>query len=212
MNLMARKLAHLLAENSNGSFFEDEIRYGLEIALGALWQIIIIALTALLLGIAKEVLSVALSAAVYRRYSGGPHCQTFYRCTLTSLVTFVGLGYISRNIPFSYLSFYIAFIAAFTVLIIHSRVPVDNPINPISDKQIIRKRKQKSYFMVFLVLLASIYTGYISEGKLVSIALLLGLLWQNFTLLPWGRSYIYLWDRLFDKVEKLFHGKEVTEC
>lgn len=43
MNLLARKLAHLLVENSDDTFFEDEIRYGLEIVLGALLQIVLIA-------------------------------------------------------------------------------------------------------------------------------------------------------------------------
>lgn len=212
MNTLARYLAHLLVENTNGSFSEDEVRYGLEIALGAIWQILIIALTALLLGIVKEVLFVALPAAVYRRYSGGPHCRAFYRCTLTSLITFIGLGYIARSIPISYFSLYIACVATFTILIIHSRVPVDNPINPIIDEEIIKKRKQKSYFVLILVLLASIYAFYFSASQQLSMALLLGLLWQNFTLLHWGHTYINLWDQLFDKIEKYFHKKEVREC
>jgi len=42
MNLLARKIAHLLAENAkDSSYHEDEIRYGLEIFLGGLLQIVI---------------------------------------------------------------------------------------------------------------------------------------------------------------------------
>lgn len=212
MNSLAKKIAHLLVKNTDGLVLEDEVRYGLEIVLGALGQILIITLTALLLGIVKEVVAAAVSAAIYRRYSGGPHCQALYRCTLTSLLTFVGLGYISIYLPISYLPFYIVFITAFTAIVIHTRVPVDNPINPISDEQIIKKRKQISYSVLFAVLLASLCIGYVWEAKQVSIALLLGLLWQNFTLLPWGHTYIKLWDQLFDKIEKHLYRKEVTEC
>jgi Membrane protein putatively involved in post-translational modification of the autoinducing quorum-sensing peptide len=200
----------LLAENAKDSFYEDEIRYGLEIALGGLFQLAIITFVALLLGIAKEVITIAISTALYRQYSGGAHCQAFYRCTLTSLVTFILLGYLSQYIPNSYWSCYIIFTVILSIIIIHRYVPVDNPRYKITDEVVREKRRQKSYVVVFLILLASALTSYFYDKELYSIALLLGLLCQDFTLSPWGANYICFLDNIFDKMEKILKRGVVT--
>ncbi len=209
MNYLAKKIAHLLIEYAKDSFYEDEIRYGLEIALGALLQIVIIVLAALGLGIGREVLALITAAGLYRRYSDGPHCQAYYRCTITSLISFIPLGLIAGYIPLHYLPAYIICLALISSVIIHNYVRFDPSIY---DKSIQIKRRSKSYGVVALVLLASTISAYGLEQKLVAISLLLGLLWQNFTLLPMGHAYIHLWDLLFAKIEGLFRVKEVMKC
>jgi len=210
MNRLARKLAHLLAENAGNSLYhEDEVRYGLEIALGGLLQIIIIMAAALLLGIAKEALAIITAAVLYRRYADGPHCQTYYRCTIASLINFTLLAYLSRYLPVNYLPVYLIGTSILSVLVIHYYVPADNPINPITDEAMRRKRKQKSYLVWLVILLVSITAAYIMGEKPVATALLLGLCWQNFTLLPGGRAYIHLWDRFFEIIEGKLKREEV---
>ncbi len=211
MNLLARKLAHLLVENSDDTFFEDEIRYGLEIVLGALLQIVLIALVAMLLGIVKEVLVIVCTAALYRRSTGGPHCKTYVRCTVTSLLIFITLAFIIKFIPVNYLPIYITCLAIFSVLVIHLYVPVDNPINIISDESIIRKLKRQSYLVLLLFLLITI-TSYVLSQEMIIITILIGLLWQNFTLLPWGQAFIRSLDLLFERIEGLLKRKEVMKC
>ena len=211
MNYLAKKLAHMLAKYANDSFFEDEIRYGIEIALGSLFQIALIVLLALLLGIWKEVLAIIITAVLYRRYSGGPHCNAYYRCTITSLVTFITLGFIAEYIPTDYLPVYIICLTVLSAFVIHDYVPVDNPINIITDESVRRKRQQQSY-LVLLLLLAIIVVGYLIEQKILVISILLGLFWQNFTLIPLGHAFVHLWDKLFDGIEKLFKGEEVMKC
>jgi accessory gene regulator B len=213
MNLLARRIAHLLAENANDySYHEDEIRYGLEIFLGALLQILIFMVIALPLGVGKEVLAIIIPAAIFRRYSDGPHCQAYYRCTITSLVNFIILGYLSRYISVNYFLAYIIFIAIISAIIINYYVPGYNPGNPITDESIKRERRQKCYWVLLFVLLASIMGGYILDEKPVAIALLLGLFWQTITLLPGGYLYIHLWDRFFEKIEGKLRGGEVLKC
>ncbi|MGI5912690.1 MAG: accessory gene regulator ArgB-like protein [Syntrophomonadaceae bacterium] len=213
MQLLARKLSRFLAENANNSsYHEDEIRYGIEIFAGALLQILIILAIALLLGIGREVMAIMVSSVVYRRYTDGPHCQSYYRCTIVSIVNLILLGYISQYIPANFLPFYLIGLAIFSVLIIHYYVPANNHINPITDELIRKKRRQKSYGTVFFFLLFTICISYIGGEKLVPIGLLLGLFWQNILLLPGGQSYINLWDQFFDKVEKLLKAKEVLKC
>lgn len=213
MNLLARKLAHILAENARDSLhYEDEIRYGLEIFVGGLGQTIIIMGVALLLGLGKEVLAIMIPAAVFRRYSDGPHCQAYYRCTIASLVDFILLGYISRFIPYNHLLLYILSVTILTLLIIYYYVPAHNPLNPVTDATMKRVCKQKSFTVLILVIGAATIAGYSMGEKSVATALLLGLFWQNLALLPWGPACVRLWDRFFDKVEKIWKGKEVPKC
>lgn len=212
MNSLAKKIAHLLAENANKAFYEDEVRYGLEIALGALFQIAVIMLAAILIGVGQEVLAVIIAAALYRRYSGGPHCKTYFRCTITSMLTFVILGSLVKYIPTYYLPIYIICLTMLSILVIRQFVPVDNPIHIIEDQAIRKKRKQQSYLILFLLLVFIIITGYLLEQKVIATALLLGLLWQNFALLPWGHALIRLWNQLFEKIEQAIRGEEVTKC
>ena len=212
MNQLATKIARLLCNNANGSFFEEEIRYGIEVTLGALFQIAIIIATALLLGLGQEVLATLSAAALYRRFSGGAHCQAYYRCTIVSLITYILLGYLSKYIPVYYLPGYIIFLMVFSVLIVHYRVPVDNPAKMITDESQKKRLKLKSFLVLLLLLAAIIITGYFIGQKLLAICLLLGLFWQNLTLLRLGHVYIDIWDRFFAGIEKLLVGKEVMKC
>ncbi|MEA4925098.1 MAG: accessory gene regulator B family protein [Syntrophomonadaceae bacterium] len=203
MNLIAKRLAHLLAENAPDTFYEDEIRYGLEIYLGALFQLLLIILVAMLLGIAGEVAVVAMAAALYRRYSGGAHCQAFYRCTLTSLVAFNLFGLASNYLPLSYWSYYIILTGVCSAMIIRCYVPVDNPGLRITDEAIRAKRRQQSYGVILLVIMASILLQYIQGAEIFSVALLIGLMWQNFTLIPAGHKCTCFLDHIFGKMEKM---------
>lgn len=210
MNYLAKKLAHMLFKYANGPFFEDEIRYGIEIALGALFQIVVILVVAQLLGVGQEVLAIIITAVLYRRYTGGPHCSTYYRCTITSLITFITLGFLTEYIPADYLPVYIICLAIGSVLVIKSYVPVDNPINVFTDE--LRKKKKQQSGLILLLLQVIIVIGYLLTQKLIVISILLGLLWQNFTLMPFGQTYVHLCDQLFDRIEELFKGEEVMKC
>ena len=212
MNQLATKIARLLCNNANGSFFEDEIRYGLEVSLGALFQIAIIIAIALLLGIGKEVLATLAAAALYRQFSGGAHCQAYYRCTIVSLITYILLGYLSKYIPAYYLPGYIIFLMVFSILIVHYKVPVDNPAKMITDELQKKRLKLKSYLLLLLLFAAVIVTGYFIGQKLLAICFLLGLFWQNLALLRLGHVYIDIWDRFFASIEKLLAGEEVMKC
>lgn len=213
MNRLARRIARLLAKNAkDSSYHEDEIRYGLEIFMGGLLQIVIIMVIALILGTGKEVLAIITSAALYRRYSDGPHCQSYYRCTIASLVNFIILGYISTYIPVNYFLIYISFLAILSALVTYYYVPAYNPGNPILDESMKIKRQQKCYWVLLLIYLVSIMMAYSLDEKPVAIALLLGIFWQLITLLPGGYLYIHLWDRFFEKIECKFKREEVVKC
>ena len=201
----------MLVENSDDTFFEDEIRYGLEIVLGALLQIVLIALVAMLLGIVKEVLVIVCTAALYRRSTGGPHCKTYVRCTVTSLLIFITLAFIIKFIPVNYLPIYITCLAIFSVLVIHLYVPVDNPINIISDESIIRKLKRQSYLVLLLFLLITITSYVLSLGNDYYYNPDRSAL-AKFHLTSLGQAFIRSLDLLFERIEGLLKRKEVMKC
>lgn len=211
MNFLAKKLAHLLAKYANEAFSEDEIRYGIEISLGSLAQIILIMLVALLIGIWQEVSAIIITAVLYRRYSGGPHCSAYYRCTITSLLIFVALGCIAGLIPAFYLPTYMICLFLLSAIVIYIYVPVDNPVHLISNESIRKKYQRQSYIILLLLLLLAVI-AYLIEQNLLVISILLGLLWQNFTLIPPGQAFIKQLDRLFDSIELLFKRKEGMKC
>jgi accessory gene regulator B len=77
---------------------EDNIRYGMEIFLGALLQIVILLSIAWVLGIIKPTAAIVCASGFYRRLAGGAHCGRYYRCTIFSIYTlFYWLIFANKN-------------------------------------------------------------------------------------------------------------------
>lgn len=202
MKQFAQSLAQMLAENSPDNINEDKIRYGIEVILGGLVQIVLLLVLAVWLNLFYETAWIILASALYRRYSGGAHCTAYYRCTLTSLFTFLPLAYLTR-ILFPYMSFIIISCGCLVVLIVAwLKVPVDNPTNPITDPLRRQSLRQKSLIMAIFLSLLSILSLFIYP--LGSTAIMVGLLWQSFTVTVPGHIYMSAWDNLFLYIEKIF--------
>lgn len=202
MNRLAQLLANTLSQYSVSSVNVDEVRYGIEIVLGAMVQILLVAIAAIIVGVCGETMLALLTAFVYRRYTGGIHCEKYYRCTITTIINFLLLGIIAIHIPIQYQWLYIVIVSCTSILLIKLAVPVDNPILVISDP-LQRKIMKVGAFYVFIVMLV-ISTGLILlEKQSLGIAILLGLLWQDITLIKPGKIYINAWDRFFENLEQL---------
>ena len=201
MNQLARKLAHLLAQNSHNTVHEDEIRYGIEVLLGGIFQVVLLLAIASGLGLVYQTLGILLASALLRRYSGGAHCTAYYRCTLTSLITFLPLAYLTKLL-LPYNNPVITCCAVIVVLTIAwIQAPVDNPTKPITDpvqRQVLRKKSLIT--AAFLCLAAA---GLLFIFPLGSTAIMMGLLWQSITLTAPGHMYMSLWDNIFLYIEKI---------
>lgn len=202
MKYFAQILAHLLAKNSSKALYEDEIRYGIEVMLGGVLQAFLLLALAFALNLFYETAGILLASALYRRYSGGAHCTAFYRCTLTSLFTFLPLAYLTKILS-PYIGLTITSCACIVVLIVAwLKVPVDNPVNPITDPLRRQSLRQKSLITAVSLSLLSLLLLFIYP--LGSTAILVGLLWQSFTVTAAGHIYMSAWDNLFLYIEKLF--------
>lgn len=201
MNQLARKLARLLAQNSHNSVYEDEVRYGIEVILGSIFQVVLLLAIASLLGLVYQTLGILLASALFRRYSGGAHCTAYYRCTLTSLITFLPLAYLTGFL-LTYNNLVITCCAAIVVLTIAwIQAPVDNPTKPITDPVQRQALRKKSLIAAVILCLAA--AGLLFIFPLGSTAIMVGLLWQSITLTAPGHIYMSLWDNTFLYIEKL---------
>jgi accessory gene regulator B len=203
-------MAGFLEENSSRTVNADELRYGIEIVLGALLQIILIAIAAAVAGILKETMAALLTVFLYRRYTGGEHCEKYYRCTISTLFTVLILGKAAALLSSSYWWAGTTFVLLLSFYLIKKVVPVDNPVLRIDDPG--QRRQMKVGAMAVLLVLLTVSSILIMLFSLEPLgsAILLGLFWQDITLFRPGILYIQAWDKFFDSMEQLL-GKEVNE-
>lgn len=202
MNHFAKKLAHLLTRNSQATNEEDEVRYGIEVMLGSLLQLVLVLGSAYWLNLFYEAAGILLVSALYRRYSGGAHCTAYYRCTLTSLFTFLPLAYLT-NFMLPHSNLVLLCCSCLVILTIAwLKVPVDNPANPITDP--IRRQSLRKKTLIVVVFLLSLAIILFFVSPLGSAAIIMGLLWQSITLTVPGHIYMSAWDNLFLYIERLF--------
>jgi accessory gene regulator B len=207
MHYLAQKIARRLTVNLKQAVDEDVVRYGAEVILGAALQIIVFLLVAYLCGLFSEILGILAASAILRRYSGGVHCNTYYGCTVSGLVTYLLLAYLLHYFNDEY--FIVYFVT--TVIICYSLVcrfaPVDNPSKRINDPVKRKQLKHKSYIVLTAILFLS-FILYSYNYYLYALSLLLGLLWQSLTLTPGGELYIATWDRFLQGIEKLIERRK----
>jgi len=174
--------------------------------LGGFLQAVLVLVLAYWLNLFYETVVILLASALYRRYAGGSHCTAYYRCTLTSLLTFLPLAYLAQFLlPYS--SLLTVCCAGLVVLTIAwLKVPVGNPANPITDPIRRQSLRRKSLIMaVFLTILAIMLVFIYPLG---STAIMVGLLWQSITLTVPGHIYMSAWDNFFINIERIFRKED----
>lgn len=193
MNGLARTLGRVLAENSTLACDEDVIRYGLEVFLGGLLQVVLLVALGWWLGLLKELLVVMFSFGVYRRYAGGAHSSAYYRCTIIGLITFPVLAYLCRLIDYQYFWAYFIFVGLFSLAIIYWKAPIDTEVKPIQESSQRRSLKLRAAGLVTLLLIAALLSHLLIQD-LIAISILLGVGWQTLTMTRLGAIYTRFWD------------------
>ncbi|MDD2511290.1 MAG: accessory gene regulator B family protein [Syntrophomonas sp.] len=207
MHALAERIAEWLVSKSEHPFNQEEIRYGTEVFLGTAVQIALILSIAFLLGLLKETAYSFFAAAVYRRYSGGVHCGKYYRCTIISLVVFLFLAYLVHYI----VMFSFIWVFSMTLLVsigaIIFLVPVDDLKNPIVNQEKKERLKHRTALVLLGLFLMAIVAKILQDINM-AYAILIGILWQTFTLTSWGQKFVSTLDQVFAYIEKLFIRKE----
>lgn len=209
MNSLAQALGRIIAVNSPSTYEEDEIRYGLEVFLGGLLQVLLLAAIGWHLGLLKEIMAIMLSFGLYRRCAGGAHCTAYYRCTLMTLITLPVLAYLCRLIDNRFFWVYFMVVFLFSMEAIYLKAPVDTDVKPIVDPAERSRLKLRS--AILIVLLQAAVLGFHWFGQdLLAIAVLIGICYQSLTMTRLGASYVRFWDIILSKWWGNNWGKE--EC
>ena len=165
----------------NKQYSQDEIdimRYGLETIYLTITKLIIIFLTAYLLGIFKEMLLLLVSYNIIRSQAFGIHASKSIYCLISSLIMFIGGALISKYfvIPFNIM----IILAVVCNICLWFFAPADTHKRPLVNE---RKRKR---FKLISFALGIIYTVLIVIFRNYSIVnyLLFGMIEAVIMILP----------------------------
>ncbi|MEW6423651.1 MAG: accessory gene regulator B family protein [Bacillota bacterium] len=199
----AVRLAAIIAGELKMNERQGIIAYGLEVIIGALIKLILFVTLPVALGIFPQVAAAALASIIFRLAAGGAHCTAYYRCLVSSLVTFLAIGALAR-----YLAAYslplqtiVICVTAWSLVIVWRWAPADTPAKPIVNLLHHKGLRIASLIIVAFYLVTGLYTPL--KPDLV-LAASLGFFIQAFTITPAGYRFIEAVDRLL--------SRQITPC
>ncbi|WP_081214292.1 accessory gene regulator ArgB-like protein [Neomoorella thermoacetica] len=167
----------------------EVILFGMRLFFTSASGYVALIIIASLLGILPYALAAAITASVFRIFSGGAHASSPLRCNLIGVGVFLVIGLVTKVCSFagSVARNITIIITLFGMYIIYTYVPAETPGKPISS-QIQRKYLRIiSFSLLTIWCIVSFwglsYTPGINEKKIV-LSSCLGMSWQLFTLLP----------------------------
>lgn len=205
---MILKLSTYLANKISGQVFLSQrdqaaLRFGFEVLFGEGIKLVVFLGVAYFLGVTQEVFIIAMISALLRMISGGVHCSTYSHCLLFSATRFNIMGlavrWLASNLPHICLLGIVlsAFMVAWWV--VDCWVPADNPNRPITDlSEKIKFKKISFYFInIWLISMTAVWGigFYYSDSGRIIIAATMGILWQIFSVTPWGYRMVNALDK-----------------
>lgn len=130
--LSGRITDFLLSQKTIDKEMKQVYIYGIELLLSSILCVILVILSGIVIGCFWESLLFLMSFIFLRKYTGGLHCNSYFACTTTTVLTFLVSVVLSKVTCYSLHSKYIYYcIAIFIALIILLLTPVSNPNKPI---------------------------------------------------------------------------------
>lgn len=194
-NNIGRKIAYNLHLSKER---EEIIAYGALSLLHTLQATVLLIIFGLIFNSVIEILCIAVTAALLRRYSGGAHASSPGRCSAITVITFGFLSLLVKyiNISPSNVLVYQLITILFILYSFYNNCPVDTPNKPINDEEQKNKLRKKSFvFILFtfiiIFILWFLFIRYEREELMkIIIAVHTGILWQSFLLTYPGRGII----------------------
>ena len=158
----------------------EVIKYGLQIMVGEVPKIFIMALIAWVLGILKWTLVCFALMLPYRMYSGGFHLKTHIGCIIGTSLMYTGNAFISQQFEMGlvFKMVYALFVWIFAMSMIYLYAPADTEDVPVISK---KERKKRKYFS-YIIASVMIVLGVIIKESIISNMILLGVLLQTFSI------------------------------
>lgn len=195
---------------------KDVVTYGAYLMLDTLLGIFMVMLLGAICNLFFQTMIFSITTAILRKYSGGAHSTTSFRCATIGAVVPVCFAFIIENlnswiqIPQIVIYMMLTFVYAYVMII--KLAPKDSPSKPIVKEDKIKLLKKKSiwtlHIYLFICLFLLIGSYYFKTFQMLKYMALIcsGTLWQSFTLTSLGHSVVYIMEAPFRYI-KLIGGE-----
>jgi accessory gene regulator B len=179
----------------------DIIRYGLQSFYGTLTGLLAVFLLSAAVGVVREAMAVTIIVTVYRKLSGGAHCDTLPGCLTVGTFIIMLLAFLIRitgpNAAGTYSLVTVPSVLAYITAYFYA--PADVPQKPITSPAQRQLLRRLSFLFILLWLTLGAYLWARQNHGLLYLyaAGNLGLLWQSFLLTHPGYRLIELLSLLF---------------
>lgn len=197
---LLNRAAHYIANESGRDV--EIILFGMRLFATSVSGYIALIVIALLLGILPYVLAAAVTASVFRIFSGGAHASTPLRCNLIGVSVFSVFGYLVKvyfHTNYTSLTFIPIIIFLVGLYVIYRYVPAETPGKPVSSQLQRRYLRIISFSLLTVWDIISLWelssAAETIERKMV-LSSCLGMAWQLFTLTPLGYRVVGKIDAL----------------
>ena len=150
----------------------EVIKYGLQIIIGEVPKIFIMAAIAFALGILKWTLVCFVLMLPYRMYSGGFHLKTHIGCIIGTSVMYTGNAFLSQQFELQQISktIFAVSLMIFSWIMIYLYAPADTESVPVVSKRERKKRRNLSFVVVTIMMVSSV----LIKSNIISNILLIG--------------------------------------
>lgn len=135
---------------------EDEleiINYGLQVIILNILKVLLLLITAYILGILKYTALALFVFAILRTFASGVHAKTTLACITYNYILFLGNVYLSKFTANNFFVILFIFILSLILILLYS--PADTKERPITNKKLRKTLKIKSTIIVFLFFIIS---------------------------------------------------------
>jgi|GEM_PF-1367709 len=180
---------------------EEILSYGLLLIRSTLLSLAAVVLAGVIAGNLLGALLISLVVAILRIFGGGAHCDTEYRCAVTSAVIFGGLGFFAPRLVEWVKPEYVEVLTVQLILIsTYIWAPLASPQKPIQSVEHRRKFRFLSYAAILMLTGIMFWTFYL-DYVLISTCIAIGFGWQSLLISPAGSKLIGGFDWLLARID-----------
>jgi accessory gene regulator B len=185
------------------------LNYGLFVIIHTALAVILTFITGILTNMVVEIMTITVSAAWMKRYSGGVHANTPNRCLIIGILVSLILSFLDKIIISFIANDVLLFIlligVMFSYMILYYKCPVGSKNKPLKKELTRKKLRNKAFKLINLYLLIILIGYYIYIKKDIYIikvfisCIWLGLILQTSVLTKVGNKVILSLDYLLMK-------------
>lgn len=183
ITIFANKLATILYQNDEEKSVDLEVyKYGLELILSSLANLLVLIILSGFLGCINEMLTYILFFSTLRILAGGYHCRTHYGCTTFYSILALGMIYVSKiTANNSFNSIFALIACALSVVFVYRYAPLDTNNKPLNRNQKIKFKKISRQVVLIEIAVILVFSILLNSNMIVASG---GMLIESITLLP----------------------------